>query len=346
VATPFARDPRLEEALGSDAEIWIKDETSNVAGSHKGRHLFGVLLWIEVARRTGLAPNDERPRLAIASCGNAALAAAVLAKAAGYELEVFVPPHAGAEILDRLASLDARLVTCPRAGAVPGDPCVLRFREAVAAGKALPFTCQGNANGLAIEGGETLAYEIVSARLSDGGALDRLFVQVGGGALASACAQCLARANEMALLARMPRLDVVQTRGGHHLVRAWERMRPGSARLSTPPRSTKRSSGRRRIGASSCGRGRRSREGGPRLLDAQRRTARGSARHGRNGRLRRPRGGRSPSGYGNRTRSTGSPWTRRERPGSQAISRRGFRVPKEEVALLFTGVDHSVGPSA
>lgn len=223
VATPLARNRPLEDALGGDCEIWIKDETSNVAGSHKGRHLFGVLLWLEVARRTGKSPGDDRPRLAIASCGNAALAAAVLAKAGGYPLDVFVPPHAGATILDHLAALGAHLVTCPRASAVPGDPCVLRFREAVVAGKALPFTCQGNENGLAIEGGETLAYEIVSALSRESTAADRLLVQVGGGALASACAQGFARAKDIGALARVPRMHAVQTRGGYPLVRAWER---------------------------------------------------------------------------------------------------------------------------
>ncbi len=36
----------------------------------------------------------DRPRLAIASCGNAALAAATLARAAAWPIEVFVPDWA------------------------------------------------------------------------------------------------------------------------------------------------------------------------------------------------------------------------------------------------------------
>jgi threonine synthase len=222
-ATPFARSRPLEEALGRAGELWIKDETSNVAGSHKGRHLFGVLLHLEIARRTALAPEDERPPLAVASCGNAALAAAVLARAAGYALQVFVPAHASPAILDRLASLGAALVTCRRTGGAPGDPCVRRFRDAIAARKALPFTCQGDQNGLVIEGGETLAYEIASSLAREGVAAQRLFVQVGGGALASACAQAFERMRDMGVAGPPPRLHAVQTRGAFPLARAWER---------------------------------------------------------------------------------------------------------------------------
>ncbi|MBI4618543.1 MAG: pyridoxal-phosphate dependent enzyme, partial [Planctomycetes bacterium] len=83
--TPFRREPSLWAALGLSDKggVWVKDETGNVSGSHKARHLFGVLVWLEVAKRAGLA-DPSRPReLAIASCGNAALAAAVVAAAGG-----------------------------------------------------------------------------------------------------------------------------------------------------------------------------------------------------------------------------------------------------------------------
>src|SRR5271165_2360940 len=80
--TPFRRDDMLSAKLGfcEPGGLWVKDETGNVAGSHKGRHLTGVLLHLELAGRLGLAGSGPRPQLAIASCGNAALAAAVLAK--------------------------------------------------------------------------------------------------------------------------------------------------------------------------------------------------------------------------------------------------------------------------
>ena len=81
-ATPFGRNDVLSDRLGFSAAggVWVKDETGNVSGSHKGRHLMGVLLHLEVAERLGLADPGARPDLAIASCGNAALAAAVVAR--------------------------------------------------------------------------------------------------------------------------------------------------------------------------------------------------------------------------------------------------------------------------
>ncbi len=90
--TPFTRSDALSDELGfaTDGGVWVKDETGNVAGSHKARHLFTALLHLRAAELFGLSPwstassasASDRPRLAIASCGNAALAAATLAHAA------------------------------------------------------------------------------------------------------------------------------------------------------------------------------------------------------------------------------------------------------------------------
>ena len=93
--------------------------------------------------RCGLLDPADRPDLAIASCGNAALAAAVLARAGGWRLTVFVPPDADPAIVSRLADLQARVVACPRLPGVPGDPAYLRLREELDRG-AVPFTTQGN----------------------------------------------------------------------------------------------------------------------------------------------------------------------------------------------------------
>ncbi|HRE92554.1 MAG TPA: pyridoxal-phosphate dependent enzyme, partial [Myxococcota bacterium] len=84
--TPLVRADEIASILSREAPIYIKDETGHVAGSHKARHLFPVLLALEV-----MGVERERP-LAIASCGNAALAAAVLARAAERSLMVFIPP--------------------------------------------------------------------------------------------------------------------------------------------------------------------------------------------------------------------------------------------------------------
>lgn len=221
--TPLVAADVLAASLGdAKGTLWIKDETGNVGGSHKGRHLFGVLLWREMARRTGWLPDDDEAVLGIASCGNAALAAAELAHALGRPLEVFVPVHAEAPVLESLARLGARLTPCPRDAAGRGDPCLHAFRDAVAAGRVLPFTCQGPENGLVIEGAETLAFEAAAARAGER-PFDRVFVQVGGGALASAVAAGFALAERAGVIPHAPKLHAVQTRGAFPLARAWER---------------------------------------------------------------------------------------------------------------------------
>lgn len=220
-ATPFGRAQGLGERLGLD--VWVKDETGNIAGSHKGRHLMGILLYLAVAERGATPPLAP---LAIASCGNAALAAAVLARAAERALQVFVPPGAEPAVLDRLHALGATVVLCPRLAGEQGDPCIHRFHDALHAG-ALAFCCQGNENGLAIDGGETLVYEMLHGGVPP---LDDLVVQVGGGALASACMQAFARALATGLLARAPRVHTVQTRGVSPLQRAWALLEQRGAR--------------------------------------------------------------------------------------------------------------------
>ena len=51
--TPFGRAATLGERVG--LEVWVKDETGNVSGSHKARHLMGVMLALRVAEALGQA---------------------------------------------------------------------------------------------------------------------------------------------------------------------------------------------------------------------------------------------------------------------------------------------------
>jgi threonine dehydratase len=204
--TPFGPDAGLCQRLGLD--LWVKDETGNVAGSHKARHLVGVLLHLLAAERLGAAPVAARPRLAIASCGNAALAAATLARAVDWPLDVYVPHDADGRVLSKLENLGARLVTCRReASGPPGDPCIRTFRAACDAG-AIPFTVQGPENALCLDTGRTIAWEMADA----GAGIQAVMVQVGGGALATCVGDVLA--SETPLYA-------VQTEGCAPLARAW-----------------------------------------------------------------------------------------------------------------------------
>jgi threonine synthase len=221
--TPLVRAPAIARAagLGTRGTVWVKDETGNVAGSHKARHLFGILLELRVAEALG--GGDPTSPLAIASCGNAALAAAVVARAARRELRVFVPTSADAAVVDRLGELGAVVVTCPRRPGEAGDPSYLQLQEALTAG-AVPFTCQGPDNGLAIEGGSTLAWEITDELRAAGASLDRIVVQVGGGALASGIALGFDDAAAIGAIETVPILDTVQAGGGAPLARAYERV--------------------------------------------------------------------------------------------------------------------------
>ncbi len=231
--TPFEPSAALADRVGfRTGELWVKDETGHVAGSHKARHLFGIMLSLALrpddpSSRAGVRRDVARPPLAIASCGNAALAAGVVARAAGWPLEVFVPGSASEEVLGRLRRLSASVHVCERRPGVAGDPCYLSFREAVALG-AVPFCCQGSDNGLTIDGGKTLAWEMVSGvgrrPRTEWGAdrLDALFVQVGGGALASAVIQGFDDAVRAGGLDGSPRLYTVQTTGAYPLKRAYD----------------------------------------------------------------------------------------------------------------------------
>jgi threonine dehydratase len=230
VQTPFGRSDGLSERLG--CEVWVKDETGNVSGSHKARHLMGLMVHLLVAEQTGLAPAVER-ELAIASCGNAALAAAVVARAADRPIRVFVPTWADEAILGRLLELGATIEVCERTEGVPGDPTYRALQRAIADG-SVPFTCQGPDNGLAIEGGETLGYEIVSQLTHAGEGLDRLVVQVGGGALASACVRAFEDAALLEAPERLPKIHAVQTTNVHPLARAFMRVRQHAGHEGTP----------------------------------------------------------------------------------------------------------------
>ena len=216
--TPLLRADALSDALGftTDGGIWIKDETHNVAGSHKARHLFTELVHLLMAERAGLAPwasPEQRPMLAIASCGNAAIAASTLAAAVQWPIAVHVPTGASSSVMEKLQSLNADIRVCPRLETDPaGDPCVLRFREVVAAG-AIPFGVQGTENAWCLDGGRTIGWEILK---EIGHRVDRIFIQVGGGAFASSVA------SSMRNVGTHPKLHAVQTEGCAPLARAWE----------------------------------------------------------------------------------------------------------------------------
>ena len=216
----FSRTPAVEVS-GGGVDLVVKDETANVSGSHKGRHLMGLAIWLRLRESLGIADPGV---LAIASCGNAALAAATIAAAIGRPVAVFVPDWADRVIVDQLHVLGAEVRVCSRSPGERGDPCVVAFRAAVRAG-AVPFGCSGPDVGLTIDGGRTLGWELAED-LSGRGGVERVYVQVGGGALATSVLDGLAdgAVGLSGGAASMP-VTVVQTEGCAPFDRAWRLVR-------------------------------------------------------------------------------------------------------------------------
>jgi threonine synthase len=160
--------------------LFVKDETRNVAQSHKARHLFNVMVYLLVLEKGEKSPGNESlrsKRLAVASCGNAGLAAATIARAAKWEIDVCVPPSASPVVLEKLKTLGATIHMCDRDSTIStpkgevstageGDPCVTAFRNLVEVQGGLPFSVQGTECGIAAEGGQTLAWEIMEVSSS------------------------------------------------------------------------------------------------------------------------------------------------------------------------------------
>lgn len=219
--TPMLFQSALSNHLSfeSPGGVWVKDETHNVGGSQKARHLMSILLHLLVAEELGIAPwanSVSRPTLAISSCGNAAIAASTLAAAAKWPIDVFIPEWAGGVVVETLTALGARINRCARQSQdPPGDPTVLRFREAVNKG-SIPFSVQGPENALCLDGGRTIGWEMAQQFAQENiAAIDAVFVQVGGGAFAASVSRGLSEAGIKAPLV------AVQTEGCAPLSRAW-----------------------------------------------------------------------------------------------------------------------------
>ena len=251
--TPFGQHDSLAAAIGLDpsVELWVKDESGNVSGSHKARHLFTAALMQH------LTPGGEGP-FAIASCGNAALGAAVVAKAVSHPLDVFVPTWANKAVTDRIEDLGGRVVRSERKAGVLGDPAHHAMLAAIADG-SVAFSCQGSETPTAIDGGRTIAYEMIEelSRHDRGflgagaqGAtnkvrLDRLFIQVGGGALGTSVVTGLAA---MVPGRDLPVVHAVQPVGNHPLVRAWDRLVGELSDSDAPSDNEDRAAAAARIG--------------------------------------------------------------------------------------------------
>lgn len=222
--SPLMSTPKLARALGMTGVLALKDETGQPGGSHKVRHLAGTMLYLEALRDGG----PKRP-LAISSCGNAALAAACVARAAGYSLTAFVPEDVHPDVVRLLRERGVNPQVVARLSTGGGDPCYLAFRDAVRRG-AVPFCCSGRDNWSNIEGGQSLGYEAAlqwqalgqtPGQAPGGGQPDHIVLQIGGGALARSVASAWSNLEALDVVRNMPRIHACQTEGAFPFARAW-----------------------------------------------------------------------------------------------------------------------------
>ena len=233
----------------------VKNETGSVAQSHKARHLFNLMTYLLVLQRTDPAQSTMKQtrRLAVASCGNAGLAAATIAAAAAWPIDVCIPTDADAAVVAKLQSLGStvNIVPCARevatvetpfgrvAADTEADPTVAVFKNLVKNHNSIPFSVQGSECGMAVEGMHTLAWEILeqAKELGFEGEFAELFIQIGGGALGAGLNQGMERSanGDVAValgaagggevgLEKAPRLVCVQAEGNAPLNRAYRRM--------------------------------------------------------------------------------------------------------------------------
>ncbi len=99
--TPLVRLRRMAPA---GVEVWIKEEGGNPTGSFKAR---GLSLAVNRAKELG-APGVQLP-----SAGNAALALAAFAAAAGLPARVAMPEDTPRTVLDRCRDYGAEVLTAP-----------------------------------------------------------------------------------------------------------------------------------------------------------------------------------------------------------------------------------------
>jgi len=201
--TPLLPAPALRQTLGMP-RLWIKDETRNPTASNKDR---ATALVIEDGLRRGVGT------ITTASTGNAAVATAFGAAAAGMRAVIFVSTDCQPE----------KLALMTQAGA-----WVFQVREGYAAAVDLSRAAASTfgwldrntgVNPLTIEAKKTVAFEVWEQL--DRWLPDLMIVPVGDGPTLVALDKGFAELVSCGLAARQPRLIGIQAERCQPLVRAW-----------------------------------------------------------------------------------------------------------------------------
>jgi threonine synthase len=200
--TPLYHLPRAAKALGID-RIFAKHQGMNPTGSFKDT---GMTAALSVARERGFK------WVACASTGNTSAAMAAYATRAGLRSLVLIPE--GKIAWGKLSqAMDYGAVTYQLK--TDFDGCLNVLTEIV---KQAPIYLLNSVNPYRLEGQKTPAFEIAEAM--DWNVPDHLIVPGGNLGNSSALGKGFREMRELGLVARLPKISVIQAAGANPLVRS------------------------------------------------------------------------------------------------------------------------------
>jgi threonine synthase len=201
--TPLYHLPRAAKRLGID-QLYAKHQGMNPTGSFKDT---GMTAALSVAHERGFE------WVACASTGNTSAAMAAYAARAGLKSLVLIPD--GKIAWGKLAqAMDYGAVTCQLK--TDFDGCLTLLTQIV---KEAPIYLLNSVNPYRLEGQKTPAFEIAEA--FDWNVPDHLIVPGGNLGNSSALGKGFRELLDLGLVARMPKISVIQAAGANPLVRSF-----------------------------------------------------------------------------------------------------------------------------
>jgi threonine synthase len=201
--TPLYQLTRAGKALGID-QLYAKHQGMNPTGSFKDT---GMTAALSVAKERGFK------WVACASTGNTSAAMSAYAARAGLRSLVLIPE--GKIAWGKLSqAMDYGAVTCQLQADFDG--CLRLLTQIV---KEAPIYLLNSVNPYRLEGQKTPAFEIAEA--FDWNVPDHLIVPGGNLGNSSALGKGFRELHELGLVARMPRISVIQAEGANPLVRSF-----------------------------------------------------------------------------------------------------------------------------
>ena len=200
--TPLYHLPRAAKALGID-QLYAKHQGMNPTASFKDT---GMTAALSVAHERGFE------WVACASTGNTSAAMAAYAARAGLRSLVLIPE--GKIAWGKLSqAMDYGAVTCQLK--TDFDGCLAVLTEIV---RSAPIYLLNSVNPYRLEGQKTPAFEIAEA--FDWNVPDHLIVPGGNLGNSSALGKGFREMRELGLIARLPKISVIQAAGANPLVRS------------------------------------------------------------------------------------------------------------------------------